>query len=94
MIAIPLISKSTRPKYYNKNAKNLNQGIKNVLKFGTNLNLDSENIIESGSQLPDLHSIDILQIALDFHVKSDEIIEFLNILRNEAKAQNVVDAYE
>lgn len=41
---------------------------------------------------PEMSTQEVVQIGLDMHIKTGEIIEFLTILRNEIKANDIPDA--
>lgn len=72
--------------------KNKKQVIRDILGIGVNLNISPEDKLKLDSDENEIHTMDILHIALENNVKQQDIIEFLNLLRNDVKAKIVPDS--
>ena len=87
LIAVPVTGAATRPRYLNLDTKSYRQNLKKALGMGSNISiLQSENKQEDLMiGYPEIHTLDIINIAIDMSLKSTEIIELLKLMRNEIK---------
>ena len=76
LIAISKDSNSTRPKYINLDKKNYRNNLKKALGMGANMSiLEEDNKDDEG--IPEIHTIDIINIALKMNMRSSEMVELL-----------------
>jgi len=90
LIAVQPGSKVSQPRFLNLDVKKYNQDIRKLMgRTGGALSLNKEE--EHGSEQL-LTALDIVTIALDMKMKTDDLVELLKIMRNEIKFKSLPDA--